>query len=191
MRPAMTPAKSDEFAGRYALDASPAFVMSFSRSADTLHAQATGQPKFRLVPTSDSSFALQGVAASVEFARDTAKTVDAVYPSCRTAPVSGPRAGSAGPPGRCAVDAVAGDLAAISGRYFSEELDLLGHRADERHARRQAAPRRGRAAAPGRQGDTFTGGAVTLTLERDRAGQVIGFYANVARSRDIRFERVP
>jgi len=38
--------------------------------------------------------------------------------------------------------------------------------------------------------DTFNGGAITLQLERDRIGQVIGFYVNVARSRDIRFERV-
>jgi hypothetical protein len=38
--------------------------------------------------------------------------------------------------------------------------------------------------------DTFTGGSITVTLERDRAGQVIGLYANVTRSRDIRFDRV-
>jgi hypothetical protein len=42
--------------------------------------------------------------------------------------------------------------------------------------------------------DTFNGmsplGPFTMTLERDRAGQVIGFYAGNSRSRDIRFERL-
>ncbi|NCW45911.1 MAG: class A beta-lactamase-related serine hydrolase, partial [Gemmatimonadaceae bacterium] len=67
----------DAFVGQYPLDAAPAFVLTFSRSGDTLYTQATGQQKIRMVPTSDTSFALQGVVASVEFVRDAAKKVTA------------------------------------------------------------------------------------------------------------------
>lgn len=38
--------------------------------------------------------------------------------------------------------------------------------------------------------DTFTTVGLTLTFERDRNGQVIGFYVDATRSRDIRFGRV-
>jgi hypothetical protein len=38
--------------------------------------------------------------------------------------------------------------------------------------------------------DTFAGEGVILQFERDRAGRVIGFYADAGRTRDVRFERV-
>jgi hypothetical protein len=83
----------------------------------------------------------------------------------------------------------ANELAAIAGRFYSEELEtfwqfaLVEGTLVVRQRRMTDVPLRATTK------DTFTGGSVTLTLERDRAGQVIGFYANVARSRDIRFER--
>lgn len=179
--------KFDEFAGQYALDAAPAFVLTFSRAGDTLYTQATGQGKLRLTPTSDTSFAVQGVPASVEFSRDAAKKVNGATlvqngarqrASRREGPVAAVWAPSAT------------ELAAISGRFFSEELEtfwdiaLVNGTLVAKQRRATDVPLRATAR------DTFTGGAVTLTLERDRVGQVIGFYANVARSRDIRFARV-
>ncbi|MFY7948325.1 MAG: serine hydrolase domain-containing protein [Gemmatimonas sp.] len=179
--------KFDEFAGQYALDAAPAFVLTFSRAGDTLYTQATGQGKLRLTPTSDTSFAVQGVQASVEFSRDAATKVNGATlvqngarqrASRREGPVAATWAPSAT------------ELAAISGRFFSEELEtfwdiaLVNGTLVAKQRRATDVPLRVTAK------DTFTGGAVTLTLERDRVGQVIGFYANVARSRDIRFARV-
>ncbi len=38
--------------------------------------------------------------------------------------------------------------------------------------------------------DPFTGGDFTFAFERDRNGQVIGFYLANGRTRDVRFERV-
>lgn len=179
--------KFDEFAGQYALDAAPAFVLTFSRSGDTLFTQATGQGKFRLAPTSDTSFAVQGVPAWVEFTRDAAKKVSAA-----TLVQNGTRQRASRREGVAAAPWVpsASELAAISGRFFSEELEtfwdiaLVNGTLVAKQRRATDVPLRATAK------DTFAGGAVTLTLERDRVGQVIGFYANVARSRDIRFARV-
>lgn len=180
--------KFDEFVGQYALDAAPAFVLSFTRSGDTLYTQATGQGKLRLTPTSDTSFAVMGVAASVEFARDAVtKKVNAA-----TLVQGGARqkASRQGATAAAPWTPNAADLAAISGRFFSEELEtfwdlvVVNGKFVARQRRRTDIP-----LTPSTK-DTFTGGAITLTLERDRAGRVIGLYANVARSRDIRFERV-
>ncbi len=60
----------DQFVGRYALDAAPQVILTFSRSGDSLIAQVTGQPKFQVYPTSDSTFAIRVVQASVTFHRD-------------------------------------------------------------------------------------------------------------------------
>ena len=38
--------------------------------------------------------------------------------------------------------------------------------------------------------DEFTGGGLSFSFERDRNGQVIGFYVANGRTRDVRFERV-
>ncbi len=180
--------KFDEFAGQYALDAAPAFVLTFSRSGDTLYTQATGQGKLRLTPTSDTSFAVTGVAASVEFTRDAAtkKVTSATLVQGGARQKASRQGAAAAAPWTPS----ATDLAAVSGRFFSEELetfwDIVVANGSLVAKQRRSADVPLRATVK----DTFVGGSVTLTLERDRAGQVIGFYANVARSRDIRFERV-
>ena len=48
------PEAFDELVGRYALNASPDFVLTFTREGDTLYVQATGQQRLEIVPTSDS-----------------------------------------------------------------------------------------------------------------------------------------
>jgi CubicO group peptidase (beta-lactamase class C family) len=180
----------DQLAGRYALDASPQFVMTFSRSGDSLVAQATGQPPVQLTPTSDSTFALRGVPASVTFHRDAQGRATAL-----TLHQNGNQRASrlVGEPVKPWAPTAA-ELAAYAGRYFSEELETFYDLSVKdgklviTHRRMDAAPLQ-----PGVK-DTFTGtgGAtnVTLVFERDRNGQVIAFYAGNVRSRDMRFARV-
>jgi hypothetical protein len=43
---------------------------------------------------------------------------------------------------------------------------------------------------PGGERDSFTGRNLSFTFERDRNGQVIGFYVSNGRTRDVRFGRV-
>ena len=42
---------------------------------------------------------------------------------------------------------------------------------------------------PGEE-ENFTGGNLTFAFERDRNGEVIGFYLSNVRTRDVRFGRV-
>lgn len=183
------PKKFDEFTGSYPLDAAPQFVLTFTRAGDTLYTQATGQMKLRLRPTSDTSFAVQGVPASVEFTRDAAKKVTGavlVQGGARQKATRQSAAVVAAAPWRPTV----AELNALSGRYFSEELETYWEfvvsdgKPVLKHRRTSDIP------LTATTKDTFSGGAFTLTIERDRSGQAIGFYANATRSRDIRFARV-
>lgn len=180
----------DQFVGRYALDASPQFVMTYSRSGDSLTVQATGQPPFPLTPTSDSTFTLQGVPASVTFHRDAQGKATGL-----TLHQNGNQKATrlVGEPVKAWAPTVA-ELAAYAGRYFSEELETF-YEIRVKDGKLVVTHRRMEAATlqPGvKESFTGTGAAanVTFAFERDRSGQVIAFYAGNGRSRDIRFGRV-
>ena len=83
-------------------------------------------------------------------------------------------------------------LAAFAGRYWSDELEsamTIVQRGDSlflRQRRYDDAPLTAAATAA----DTFEGRSLTLSFERDRNGEVIGFYAANGRTRDVRFGRL-
>ncbi len=183
--------KFDQFVGRYALDAAPQFVLTFSRSADSLIAQATGQSPFPIVPTSDSTFAIRVVQASITFHRDAQGKVTGLTLHQGGDQKATRLVGEAEKPWV----PTAAELAAYTGRYFSEELETFY----------ELTVKNGKIVLLNRRIDpvTFTAGARdkfdgtgdaagnTLVFERDRSGRVIGVYAGNGRSRDIRFARVP
>lgn len=180
--------KFDQFVGRYALDASPQFIISFSRSGDSLLTQATGQPSFRLTPTSDSTFAVPSVPASITFHRDAqGKATGATLHqngNQKATRLAGEAATAWAP--------TVAELAAYAGRYFSEELETF-YEVTVKDGKLVVTNRRLDATTlqPGAK-ETFTGTGsnVTFVFERDRNGQVIAFYAGNGRARDIRFGRV-
>lgn len=180
----------DELTGRYALDLAPTFVLTFSRAADTLMLQATGQSKLPIYPTSDSTFALRVVQASVTFHRDAQGKVTGL-----TLHQNGDQKATrlAGEPAKPWTPTAA-ELASYSGRYFSEELETF-YDASVTNARLMLGNRRMSAVAfaPGVK-DTFSGtgesAEISVVFERDRNGQVIAFYAGNGRSRNVRFARV-
>lgn len=61
----LTPAQLDACVGRYAL--APTFIITVTHEGASLMAQATGQPKFEIFPTSPTNFFLKVVEAQVEF----------------------------------------------------------------------------------------------------------------------------
>lgn len=180
----------DQFVGRYALDAAPQFVMTFSRLGDSLIAQATNQPAIQLTPTSDSTFALRTVQASITFHRDAQGKATGLTlhqnGNQRATRLVGESAKPWAP--------TASELAAYAGRYFSEELEAFYDIA-VKDGNLVVAHRRMPATTfmPGAK-ETFsgTGTAATITVffERDRNGRVIAFYAGNGRARDVRFARV-
>ena len=181
----MTAARFDVFAGRYALDAAPAFVIRVFREGTSFYAQASGQERVGIVPTSDSSFSLTGVEAAIRFRRDAAGQVTGLTllqggeqqaTRLTDAPVFAP---------------TESELAAFTGRFWNEELEsfiTIVQRGDTlflRQRRHEDAPLKA-----SNKADTFDGRGLTLAFERDRNGAITGFYAANGRTRDVRFAKM-
>ncbi len=178
--------KFDPFVGRYALDVSPDFVLTFTREGDSLFTQATGQPRMAIVPRSDSTFSLATVPASVTFHRDAAGKVNGLTMKQGGQDLKATRlAGS-----RAAWKPTAADLQQFVGRYFSEELETFYTIALERDTLVVRNRRLDDAKLAAGETDKFSGGGLNFSFERDRNQRVIGFYAANGRTRDVRFERI-
>lgn len=197
------PESFDDLAGRYALDAAPTFILTFTREDETLYTQATGQPRIEIEPTSDSTFALTVVEASVVFHRDDAGAVEGVtlFQGGQEQHATRLEDDAASQEGW---EPTPDELEDFVGRYFSAEIETFYtvvfddpavsemEDPDEgtdphlvlQHRRLDEAT-----LTPG-DTDTFSGGGLTLAFERDRNGIVLGFYLSNTRTRDVRFERV-
>jgi CubicO group peptidase (beta-lactamase class C family) len=182
---AYDPASFDDMVGRYALEEAPAFILRFFREDDSLFGQGTGQPRFELVPTSDSTFAFVGVQASITFHRNEEGDVNSL-----TLHQNGDH-----PANRLEGEVEEWDpgpeeLEAFVGRYFSEEIETFYTISlDEDHLVVKQRRMEEAELSPG-DADEFSGGGLQFAFERDRNRQVIGFYLSNGRSRDVRFERM-
>ncbi len=181
------PEAFDEFAGRYALDAAPNFILTFTREDDTFYTQATGQQRLEIVATSDSTFRLLAVEASVTFLRDPEGDVEGL-----TLHQNGDNHATRLEDGEAtAWEPTAEDLADFAGRFFSEELETFYAFTVEDGSLALHQRRLDRAELEPGEEDQFSGGGLSFAFERDRNGQVIGFYLSNVRTRDVRFGRVP
>jgi hypothetical protein len=174
------PARLDALTGDFA---SPTFSFTATRERDQLFVQAPGQPRFQLRPTSDSTFAIPEVSATLTFARRAGGRADTVRLVQGGAPMVLVRRAPYAP--------TAADLAALAGRYYSPELDVAYDLALDGAA--LVLRRRHNADMPLTVGgrDTFGGSwpVQTLRLERDAAGRATGFRVTSGRVRDVRFAR--
>ena len=177
----------DEFAGRYSVDAAPDVILTFTREDDTLYTQATGQQRLEIVPTSDSTFRLLAVEASVTFLRGEDGEVEGLTMHQGGADQHATRLGEDAPE---EWQPTAEDLAGFAGRFFSEELETFFTFTVEDGKLGMYQRRLGqRPLTPGEE-DNFSGDGLSFAFERDRNGQVIGFYVSNGRTRDVRFARV-
>ncbi len=181
------PADFDEFAGRYALDSSPNIIFTFTREGSTIYGRPPGQERREMVPVSDSTFRLPGTGASVTFLRGEDGAVEGAILHGGGGDQRTTRLADDAPeewkPG-------AEDLVDFTGRFFSEELETYYSFTVEEgdlvmHQRRLDMV----TLTPG-EIDSFSGGGLSFAFERDRNGQVIGFYLSNVRTRDVRFGRV-
>ncbi len=180
------PEDFDEFAGRYALDSSPAIVFTFTRDGSTIYGQPPGQERLEMVPVSDSTFRLPGTSASVTFVRGEDGAVAAAVLHGDGGDQRATRLADdveAWEPG-------AEDLADFAGRFFSEEIETFYAFTVEEGDLVVHQRRLDRATLTPGERDNFSGGGMTFAFERDRNGQVIGFYVSNGRTRDVRFGRV-
>lgn len=183
------PADFDVFAGRYALDAAPNFILTFFREGTTLYTQATGQTRVEIGPTSNSTFALKGVEASVTFHRGPDGKVTGLTLSQNGEHHATRLPDDAAAKAKWAPTPEA--LVGFAGRYFSEELEtfftlVMEDGALVLHQRRMEKAK----LTPGEEKDTFTGRDLAFAFERDRNGEVIGFYLSNSRTRNVRAGRV-
>ncbi len=181
------PEDFDEMVGRYAIDNMPTFILTFTREGNTLYIQATGQSRFEVAPTSDSTFALNVIEASVTFHRNSDGDV-----SGATLNQNGIRQHATRLEEEVEVwKPTVKDLTVFAGRYFSEELETFYTAVVEdgqlvMHQRRLDV---GKLTSSDK--DVFTSdGRMTFSFERDRNKQVVAFYLSNGRTRDVRFERI-
>lgn len=173
----------DRFAGRYALDAAPTFILSFSRRGNRFYTQATGQPEIEIQPTSDSSFTVTGVPASVTFHREadgSVKRITLNQNGTHSATRVGSQAGSAKP-----------NLNDYVGRYFSSELETFYNIALEQDTLVLRSRRMETINLQHGSGDKFSGTfpVASIVFERDAGGKVTGLRAGNGRTRDVLFTR--
>lgn len=178
------PALFDVYVGRYAMDVQPQFVLTFWRDDDRLLSRATGQQTVGLTPTSDSTFAVTGIAANLTFHRGEAGEVTGL-----TLHQNGHHHAT-----RLADDdqAPSVDLSPYPGRYYSAEFETSYTAVMEddqlvlRHRRQQPVT------LSHTSGDAFAGSfpLAVVEFERDDAGRVVAFRASAGRARDMRFVRV-
>lgn len=186
-RASWDPASFDELTGRYAIDQMPAVIMTFVREGDSIFGQITGQPRIPLEPTSDTTFALAGVEASVTFHRGEDGTVTHLVLHQNGDHRATRMEGAEWSPG-------VAELEKYTGRYFSEELETFYTlEMDEdklviRHRRFDDV-----VLTAGSKPDSFTGGfpVADASFERDGDGQVTTLIVGNGRARGIRFVRMP
>ena len=180
------PEDFDEFAGRYALDSSPAVVFTFTRDGSTFYGQPPGAERLEMVPVSDSTFRLPGTGASVTFVRGEDGAVAAAVLHGGGGDQRATRLADDAEEWEPGVE----ELADFAGRFFSDEIETFYTFTVEEgelvmHQRRLDSA----TLTPGEK-DNFSGGGLSFVFERDRNREVIGFYLSNVRTRDVRFGRV-
>jgi CubicO group peptidase (beta-lactamase class C family) len=145
-----------------------------------LHAQATNQPKFQLIPTSDSTVRFEGVPATVTFHFEPNGTVDSATH----------HQGGDVPMIRVDKVELSGDqLAEFAGRYYSEELETAIEVVFEGDSLVAHNLRMDPFELSHRDGLAFSGGFPFATIEFRRAGngRITGFMASNGRTRNVWF----
>jgi CubicO group peptidase (beta-lactamase class C family) len=172
----------DSFAGRYELVIQPGFILEIRREGEALVGQATGQPPFPLVATSDSTFALTVVEAGITFHRDAQGSATAL-----TLHQGGDNLAVRLPDAE--LDEL--ELEPFEGRYYSSEFETVyTARVDEGtlvlEHRRLGAMRLSHSSA-----DSFSGPfpLMQVVFERDDTSAVTGFLASNGRARGVPFTR--
>jgi CubicO group peptidase (beta-lactamase class C family) len=175
--------KFDLLTGRYELAIMPGFVLTFSRDGDRIFTQATNQPEVNITATSDSTFTLTGVDASVTFHMNEDATADSL-----TLHQNGNHIAR-----KIAFTLETDQMAEYAGRYFSEEIETLYTVVlkDETLVMKHYQMSGDLKLAPTTE-DTFGSEFPISSVRflRDDDGQITGFKASNGRTRDVLFGKM-
>jgi CubicO group peptidase (beta-lactamase class C family) len=176
------PEEFEPLTGRYELSIMPGFVLTFERDGDRLYTQATNQPEVNITATSDSTFSLVGVNASITFHRNEDGTADSL-----TLHQNGNHIAK-----KIKFEPTTEELRSYEGRYFSEEIDTIYDVVMEdstlsmktflieENMPLQATTK-----------DKFSSGfpIAEVKFVRDESGNITGFEASNGRTRGVFFEK--
>jgi CubicO group peptidase (beta-lactamase class C family)/ketosteroid isomerase-like protein len=179
--PGMSPERMEKVAGRWRIT-TPAASLDIEYTVDEgeLYAQATGQPRFKVVPNSDSTAVFDGVNASVTFHFEEDGTVTRATH----------HQGGAVPMARVdRVELTFEQLRAYQGRYYSAEIETAYEiRLDEEAGNLQAhSLRLPPLTLTYVEDDEFRGAFGKIIFERSGDDVVTGFKADNGRTRDVSF----
>jgi CubicO group peptidase (beta-lactamase class C family) len=104
------------YAGSYSLNEAPGFVLKFWRDGTRYYTQATGQPSAELFPSSDSTFFLKIVEASVVFHKSKDGKVNRITLK-QNGEHPGTRVNSQ--------ETIVTDSTQLAGQYYSPELETI------------------------------------------------------------------
>ncbi len=153
----------DGYVGRFAFDANPRFVLTFTREGDNLYAQATGQQRAQIYASSGNEFFYKVVNARITFHREPDGTTSRI-----TLHQNGDRGAT-----RVQEFVVAGaDMPQYAGRFYNDELDVTFETAWKLASlevrAKDVPPMTFRPNRP----DSFGNGATTINFRRDAQGRI-------------------
>ena len=178
------PEDFDALAGRYALEIAPTFILTLTREEDKLYVQATNQPKLEILPTSDSTFKLTAVEASLTFHRNADEEVKTL-----TLHQNGDQKANRleEEPWEPSEE----EQKSYEGRYFSEELETLYHVTATDSGLVLTQRRLNDIKLTPTKKDVFGASfpVAELSFIRNEEGEVEGFKVSNVRTRGVRFDK--
>ncbi|NNM33116.1 MAG: beta-lactamase family protein [Gemmatimonadetes bacterium] len=179
---AVSPERLEALAGDWVLAVGPKVTFGVEDGSLTIHVE--GQGELTMVATSDSTFTVPAVGATVTFHQ----AADGTFTAATLDQNGELELSRAEPEGLTAED-----LAAFAGRYFSEELEVYYEIRVSEGALEVHHLAMDPVTLSHRTGDDFSGSAfflATVTFERDGTGAVTGFLVDNVRTKGVQFRKV-
>jgi CubicO group peptidase (beta-lactamase class C family) len=172
----------DGYVGKFALDANPQIVFTFTRDGDNFYAQLTGQRRLQIYPSSETEFFYKVVNAQITFHREPDGTTNRI-----TLHQNGDRGASR------VEDFVlsSADLQQYIGKFYSDELDVTFEivlKDAGLEARVKGAP--AAALRPNRR-DVFSNGTAIINFRRNAQGQIEALSFGGGRALNMIFAKQP
>ncbi|GAB2772712.1 hypothetical protein GCM10027275_14550 [Rhabdobacter roseus] len=172
------------YAGSYSLDEAPGFVLAFKRNGSRYFTQATGQPEVEMFPSSDSTFFLKVVEASIVFHQAKDGKVNRI-----TLRQNGDHPGT-----RVPAQPEVIPLGQFVGKYYSPELETIYTLVEKAGTLKLRHVHHGEADLKVLSPDRLQAPwwfVQNIDLVRDTSGKVVGLKMTNGRVANLWFKRLP
>ena len=170
----------DDYAGNYELNRAPGFVISFTREGDRYFAQATGQSRAEIFPSSENTFFYTIVDAQLTFHRESDGSVRRMTLH---------QGGNQEATRVVSTTLPASELAAYTGSYTSYELDTTYRLELEKGQLVSMHSRMGTLPLAARARDHFTAAGTRIEFVRDAGSNITGMTLSGRGVENLVFER--